>query len=392
MGLFKIASRDLKEFIINKKVIFIILFFSLMISSYGFLFFTSLNMNISQLMNSYKGATNNYFISNKNLTQNDIQEIVEFLSNKDIEITYNIFSNIEKGKQIENTNVHNKNSKKQLYNLIIGTNKTPKTTEDFVGKLMSEEDRKNCSNYIMIKDSGYLALNDMFILNKEVTFNNNSYLVKAIDHINMNVYKYFYNINLKNFNITDINDIEIGIIPDTTFYKDNYDICGLEIITPIDISEEDKMEFYNFLKTKFNNSELILPTKNTTTLKDTNYYTIFYIILMLLALVNIMALFTYWIAKNSRKYMIYRLCGASKNKIYCLIIMEALTICILSIISSIALYEISVPLLNNLDINYILNFSEISIIGVIILLLVFINVHLIAKNILKAEIRYLGRR
>ena len=63
MNLLKIAMKDLKEFIVQKKIIFIILIISLIVSSYGFLFFTSLNMNIAQIMNSYKKNEYRYYIS-----------------------------------------------------------------------------------------------------------------------------------------------------------------------------------------------------------------------------------------------------------------------------------------------------------------------------------------
>lgn len=79
MNLLKIAMKDLKEFIVQKKIIFIILIISLIVSSYGFLFFTSLNMNIAQIMNSYKGISNSFFISKNSFTQKEIQETIEYI-------------------------------------------------------------------------------------------------------------------------------------------------------------------------------------------------------------------------------------------------------------------------------------------------------------------------
>lgn len=392
MNLLKIAMKDLKEFIVQKKIIFIILIISLIVSSYGFLFFTSLNMNIAQIMNSYKGISNSFFISKYPFTQKEIQETIEYIQKMNIDITYHIFSNVQVGEQVQYTNISEKNSKKQLYNLIIGSNKTNKATEEFVGRLMNQEDRNDCSNYIMIEDSSNRALNDMFILNKEITINNKKYVVRALDQININIFKYLEYINYDNISVMDVNDIEIGIIPDTTFYKENYKILGLEIVIPTNISNENKIEIIKFLQNKFDNNTLILPQYTSNSLWNINFYTILYIILMIMALVNIMALFTYWIDKNWRKYMIYRLCGANNFKIYSLIEIEAILIGILSIIISIIAYYCSLPLLHILSINYILSLKETLIITAIILMLVYSNVHVITKNISKTEIRYLGRR
>ena len=388
MNLFKIAIKDLKEFLIQKKIIFLILFISLIISSYGFMFFTASNLNIAQLMNSYKGVTNNYYIYKENLTQEEIKETISYFKEKNIDITFRIYSKLEKWQEVEELVAHNETQKKQLYNLIIGSNKTEEETVDFVGEMMTQNDRDTNSDYIMIKSDGYFALNDMFILNKEISIRDKTYKVKALDQMNINFFKYLDYINTENFRIDNINDIEVGIIPDTTFFKDNYEIEGFEIITPINISNEEKVNISNFLESKFS-GRVLLPEKEQTSLLDINYYTIFYIVLMVMALVNIMALFTYWINKNSRKYIIYRLCGANNLQLYFLIVIEAMLICITSLIISIVFYYISVPALKLLDIDYILNFFEILTIGIIILLLVYINVHLIIRKILKKEIRYL---
>ena len=207
MNLFKIAIKDLKEFLIQKKIIFLILFISLIISSYGFMFFTASNMNIAQLMNSYKGVTNNYYIYKENLTQEEIKETISYFKEKNIDITFRIYSKLEKWQEVEELVAHNETQKKQLYNLIIGSNKTEEETVDFVGEMMTQNDRDTNSDYIMIKSDGYFALNDMFILNKEISIRDKTYKVKALDQMNINFFKYLDYINTENFRIDNINDI-----------------------------------------------------------------------------------------------------------------------------------------------------------------------------------------
>lgn len=243
----------------------------------------------------------------------------------------------------------------------------------------------------MIDYLSNLAQEDIYILNKNININNHIYNVQAIDHININTNKYIEKINPKKINIENINDIQIGIIADTTFYKENYEIYGFEIITNIGTPENIKEEIIKLINDNFSDSQIIIPTKMTESLSDINYYTIFYMFLMGIALVNIIALFRYWIDKNWRKYMIYRLCGATNFKIYKLIFVESIIICISTIIISICLYYSSIEILKLLKINYILNFSELLTISLIVLLFVMLNVHFIAKKISKVEVRYIGR-
>lgn len=391
MKIIKIALKDLKEFFLQKTGIFIILFISLIISSYGFLFFTSLNMNSSQWMNLYKGTSNNFFISKNKLEKEKIKNFTNKLIQKYPNITYRLYSSVEIGDKIKYLTEQNIEKERQLYNLIIGTNKTIANSAQFVGRELNIKDRENYSNYIMIDYLSNLAQEDIYILNKNININNHIYNVQAIDHININTNKYIEKINPKKINIENINDIQIGIIADTTFYKENYEIYGFEIITNIGTPENIKEEIIKLINDNFSDSQIIIPTKMTESLSDINYYTIFYMFLMGIALVNIIALFRYWIDKNWRKYMIYRLCGATNFKIYKLIFVESIIICISTIIISICLYYSSIEILKLLKINYILNFSELLTISLIVLLFVMLNVHFIAKKISKVEVRYIGR-
>lgn len=388
MKLFKLSIKDLKEFIIQKKMIFIILFFSIIVSSYGFFFFSALNMNSAQVMNTYTGESSCFFVSGEDITYQKINELLRKIQNIKSNISYRVYSNVEYGKKIKNIK---NGEEKQLYNLIIGTNKIIIDSNDFIGREITEEDRKNCTNYIMIDSLSEIATSDMLIYNKTININGKEYKVMAIDLLNIRINKYINYIS-DNKKIDNINDIEIGIIPDTTFFKNEYPIKGIEIITDYNTTVDENNRIKALIQQEFYDNNMILPTKIKNSLENINYYTILYTVLMMIALVNILALFRYWVDQNWRKYMIYRLCGANNLKIYCLIEIEAILIGVLSIIISIIAYYCSLPLLHILSINYILSLKEILIITAIILMLIYSNVHVITKNISKTEIRYLGRR
>lgn len=168
MKLFELSIKDLKEFIIQKKMIFIILFFSIIVSSYGFFFFSSLNMNSAQLMNTYTGESSCFFVSGEDITYQKINELLKKIQNIKSNISYRVYSNVEYGKKIKNIK---SGEEKQLYNLIIGTNKIIIDSNDFIGREITEEDRKNCTNYIMIDSLSEIATSDMLIYNKTININ-----------------------------------------------------------------------------------------------------------------------------------------------------------------------------------------------------------------------------
>ena len=102
MKLFKLSIKDLKEFIIQKKMIFIILFFSIIVSSYGFFFFSALNMNSAQVMNTYTGESSCFFVSGEDITYQKINELLRKIQNIKSNISYRVYSNVEYGKKIKN--------------------------------------------------------------------------------------------------------------------------------------------------------------------------------------------------------------------------------------------------------------------------------------------------
>lgn len=294
MKLFELSIKDLKEFIIQKKMIFIILFFSIIVSSYGFFFFSSLNMNSAQLMNTYTGESSCFFVSGEDITYQKINELLKKIQNIKSNISYRVYSNVEYGKKIKNIK---SGEEKQLYNLIIGTNKIIIDSNDFIGREITEEDRKNCTNYIMIDSLSEIATSDMLIYNKTININGKEYKVMAIDLLNIRINKYINYIS-DNKKIDNINDIEIGIIPDTTFFKNEYPIKGIEIITDYNTTVDENNRIKALIQQEFYDNNMILPTKIKNSLENINYYTILYTVLMMIALVNILALFRYWVDQN----------------------------------------------------------------------------------------------
>ena len=134
-----------------------------------------------------------------------------------------------------------------------------------------------------------------------------------------------------------------------------------------------------------------MPTRtDNVNLADINSQVVIYSLFLLISMVNIIALFKYWIEKNWRKYMIYRICGATKKEIYIIIISESIIITFFSSLCAVILYYIMLNFFKSIGINYVLKINEIIAIIVLVILSVFANTHILAKKISNIEARYIG--
>ena len=172
-----------------------------------------------------------------------------------------------------------------------------------------------------------------------------------------------------------------------------YEIYAFEIIFEQPLNEEQKNNFEETLYKYFGNNTIIKPVEtgnnNIIQIKEE---LIKYELIILLALINILALFVYWVDKNWRKFTIYKLCGAKNIDIYFLIIIEAMIISIFTNLIGIILYYITVPLLQKIYISYVLSFKEIIYIQSIITILVFVLININVVQIFKRNVRFNERR
>ena len=67
--------------------------------------------------------------------------------------------------------------------MIIGTNKIIIDSNDFIGREITEEDRKNCTNYIMIDSLSEIATSDMLIYNKTININGKELTLSSVSQI-----------------------------------------------------------------------------------------------------------------------------------------------------------------------------------------------------------------
>ena len=403
----KIVWKDLKTFALQKTSVLIILIISLTATSYAFSFFISNSMHMARIINEYRNPSTKYYIGNKQgIKKEEIEELQKWLEEKKIQSTFiNLYSDIEmEDDNIKNTTIEENQTfdgdnvsgnltlsseTHTSYNIIVGSNNNQSKRVSFVGKTISKEDIENKSNYIMIEYIDKNAHDTPFIINQEIEIRGKKYIVKAIDRIDItdNIIKYS---NIEDYK--NIQSITPVMIPISTFIE-NYNIYAMDLKISDNITTSDKNMLVQFLKENFKGSEIQEPIRTEdVNIEDVSQNILLFTLLIILALINIIALFTYWIDKNWRTYMIYRICGASSKSIFIIIIMEAILIALLAIIIGITIYYITTPLLNSIYINYILDIKEMFLIQGIILLVVLLNTSLKAVKISKVNPKYIERR
>lgn len=387
MNILKIVFNDVKNFICQKKYIFCVLIIGLIVASYSFSFFTAQSLHIIDLIDNHFGYSTKYYIGGKKDTID--YEKFKFLNNW---IKENNLDNSKINIYSEMFLIHEGEQHNDVC-IVVGTNNTKSNRIDFVGETMTEKDLAEEKNYILIEYYSHIVEQDVFLINKEIEIQDKSYTVKAIDKIdvNKNVYS---DCNTKGYYVNDYESrLSSVAIPYTTFIKNGYNIYAIEIIFEQPLNEEQQNSFNNLINEKFSMYSLVRPIKtDSNNISNIKGELIEYSIMILLALINIMALFNYWIDKNWRNYMIYKLCGAKNRSIYFIITLESLIITIFTSIIGILLYYITSPLLQKIYISYILSFKEIICIQSIIVFLVFFLTNINIIQIFRRNSKYIGRR
>ena len=406
----KIILKDLKTFALQKTVVLIILIISLIATSYSFSFFISNSMHMAKIVNEYRNPSTKYYIGNKQgIKKEEIEKLVEWLKERELQDTIiNVYSNIEKNyynyynieiNEIEeNRTIDGDSVSGNLtvfsdghasYNIIVGSNNNQSKRVSFVGKTITKDDLDNKSNYVMIEYVDQNAHNTPFIINKEIEVRGKKYIVKAIDRIDITneIIKYS---NIENYK--NIQAITSVMIPISTFI-DNYNIYAMDLKISDNLTITDRNMIAQFLKENFKSSEIQEPIRTEdVNMEDVSQNIILFTLLIILALINIIALFTYWIDKNWRTYMIYRICGASSLNIYLIVTIEAILIGLLAVITGSIIYYLTTPLLSLIYISYVLDIKEMLLIQGIILLIILLNTSLKAVKISKVNPKYIERR
>lgn len=83
MNFCKIVFNDIKKFIIEQPILFSILMFSLIVTSFSFCIFIANRMHMANILNTYWNVTNGYAIGNKNeIPKEKINNLEEWFTKK----------------------------------------------------------------------------------------------------------------------------------------------------------------------------------------------------------------------------------------------------------------------------------------------------------------------
>lgn len=406
MNIFKIVYKDIKKFMMEKTILFVVLMISLIVTALAFCIFIANNMHMANIMNEYRNVSNKYTISNKKkINKESVNKLNKWLEEKNYnDIKVNLYSDIllrddvdvsifqSDGIHLDSSKKDNNNDEnfaiRMPYDIIIGMNNNVSSRESFIGKTMAEED---VNNYIMIDINSEEASRDPFVLNNTIKIRNKDYIVKSIDRIDITP-QMIDHCNVYNYNKGTLGYIEPVAVKMSDFMN-NYDIYTMDLIVPNSLKKSQKEEIGTFIQENFKNDEISLPQRiEDVKLSDIQSDIIMFSVLVILALINILALFIYWIDKNWRKYIIYRICGANQKNIYKIIILEATVICIISIIIGVTIYYLITPLLAKMYTTYILALKDICLFQLIVVVLVIYITSIEAIKISKISPRYMERR
>ncbi|NLN86268.1 MAG: hypothetical protein GX133_01470 [Syntrophomonadaceae bacterium] len=173
------------------------------------------------------------------------------------------------------------------------------------------------------------------------------------------------------------------IIPYSEFQEIAPDCSMVNIRFEHPLSSEEERYLKSEFNCRFSNEVLTIPVSGVKKHSTDIYITLFIIALgMGLSLVNIIALFRYWIERNWKKYYTYKLCGASGIWIYGLITCELIIVSIASFFVALLIYDLILRrIMTDNFVYYQLDFTKILLLMGISVLVSFVLVHPTAKRV-----------
>ncbi len=173
-------------------------------------------------------------------------------------------------------------------------------------------------------------------------------------------------------------------IPYTTYIKDKYDISTCQITFDKVLNNEEVKLILKMIEKDFPSAKIKFPPKI-----DKNTVNAFIAIIAIIALlqlfslINVVSMFKFWATQNLFKFSVFNLCGSKKNQQYLLITLEVLFISIISFLTGLLLYFITVPKLKSVELYYHISIIEIASIFVIFIICMLLSINSTAKKISK---------
>ncbi len=352
MKIISLIANDIREFISNEFRIFIVFALGLSIASFSFvLLFSSCLSSKAEYQREFGYKIRTYVVSfNSNLTKSMKYNLIDEL--RDL-----VFNNID---DMSVMSLVDLDEKKSI--TVIGYYGKRGLFYYAEGQEFTNEQQKDASNVA-------IAWHGFFDYSKKTTFINDNFILR--------------NKTYKLVGIAEYCPPNTVYIPLKTYLGDHYDISSLSIT----YSSKLDMESERVFKQHFNNYATVIVPPKIDAKQEREFLQLFFQFFCLLtfALINTFSLFKFWIFKNVTQIKVYRLCGAGNIKVYMIIMIESLVLTTIFFLLALIVYFVIWPYLKGYNSFYLLNSVHFIICYLIMLSVVYVNVHLTARKIIKSD-------
>lgn len=350
MKVLYIVFYDLLNLMKRQTRIFIIMIFSLIVSTYSSLFIYNLYIDTEQeLSKQFLESSKNYTINLQGEINNQVKEKI-----------IRVITNNGQVPKLEAFSLRGESMEEEQPITFVGSYSTVSNISLFEGRYFDKEELEQG------KDVSLIAYN---LLDYSMS---NSHLGKN------------YKLGNREYKIVGVlkGDYNSLIIPYKTFLRADYPINAIHCTFSRKLTSKEIDYLKRELSSITNLYEIDMPSKVDINLVSAFIIFIFLIVsIQLFAMINIVSLFKFWLTANSKKYSIYSLCGANKSKLNFIILTESIIISIISFALGITAFNNSKPVLKLIEKNMRITLIHIFIIFVIYICTVIASIYKTAKSI-----------
>lgn len=328
MNIFYIIFNDVIDFIRRIPKLFVIMAISLLVSAFGVLFMLNLNdqLRLHKLQSDL--STRTYTI--------------QFQQENDNDVVYQVVSEIITDQDLPGIDILEYQTISGYY-VVIGYYRSAEFFDwrirPFLGESFTIDELNSAADVVMISDSVMDIFPDL-----------------PTPPVGASIQEFD-----TEFRITGVfgfrNQPHL-YLPYKTFEKNRFIPQFVEIVFNQGLSDEQLLAFTQVLATLPNEATLKLPEPLNRALQNEYYLnTAIIVLVLILAIFNILSIFSYWIRFNRMQYMIYRICGAQSVTIAVLVVVEILVISTLMFGLAMFLYRYLTPLMLQNLLDYANNWS-----------------------------------
>ncbi|MCJ7839573.1 hypothetical protein MUB24_01350 [Lederbergia sp. NSJ-179] len=355
MNLIALSINNIKSFFIQKRLLFLMIIFGLIISTFGLQFYTGF------LMNSAKSAS---FLSNSTVsitledhtTSKEVKDLIDIMTGKMIptpkrmtlfqEVPGNDNETVVTTDGTEQTTVDKLGEKIPVIGEIINDPVWIVTGRNFT--------EKDTSSVALVTDSFLQKMNIQDPIGKKIIYGDKTFTLIGVD---MNY------------------DLDTSISVPIPYFTKNYKTALIKCNFGKMLSSKQRTYLINKLNEMKFVSSYTIPVPTSPMKSEVFLFAFIQVLLIfVVSLVNIFSLQHYWIKHNKRLYGIYTLCGCKRKQLSFLLVLNSVIIALLPILLGQILYRILESVFIRYGVVVVSGFSTYFLVGfVLVMITVILN-------------------